>query len=65
MMAGDADGNNVITAVDYSIMRNSLGALKGDPKYDERADFNYDGKVDKADMELLSGKTGKAGAPKP
>jgi hypothetical protein len=65
LIAGDVDGNNVITVVDTTLLRSTLGKALGDPGYDARADFNYDDRVNVQDSNMMRNKTGLAGDPRP
>jgi len=60
--AGDATGDNLVSAQDFSILKNSFGKQSTDPGYDGRADFNRDGVVSSADFSLLKGNFGQGGA---
>lgn len=65
LLAGDANNNNVVTIVDFTIVRNTLGKALGDSGYDARADFNYDDRVNIVDFNLMRNKIGLGGAPHP
>ncbi|MAU11687.1 MAG: hypothetical protein CL607_17815 [Anaerolineaceae bacterium] len=54
LLAGDANDDNVISALDFSILSSSFNLLSGDPGYDARADFNGDGFITAIDFSLLS-----------
>jgi len=53
LLAGDANGDNVIDGKDIAILLAAYGTRRGQRRYDPRADFNDDGKVDIADANLL------------
>lgn len=53
-MPGDANGDRCVNILDFSIVAGAYGSHWGCPGYDVRADFNLDGVVDEADMEILS-----------
>jgi hypothetical protein len=40
--AGDANDDNCVLLVDFSILRGTFGKCQGDAAYDPRADFNGD-----------------------
>src|SRR5206468_984275 len=40
--AGDATGDNLVSAQDFSTLKNTFGKSVGQPGYDGRADFNRD-----------------------
>jgi hypothetical protein len=61
MRAGDANNNNLVNSVDFSILRNTFGKQLGDPGYDNRADFNRDNVVGASDFSLLRGNFGQGG----
>jgi hypothetical protein len=58
MRAGDANNDNVVTALDFSILRSAFGGTA-----DLRADFNNDGTVSATDFSLLRNNFGQGGAP--
>jgi len=58
---GDADNNDVVTILDFSILSTSFGLSTGNPGYDDRADFNEDGSITIQDFSLLSTNFGAAG----
>jgi hypothetical protein len=58
MRAGDADNNNLVSAVDFNILRAAFGTPN-----DLRADFNNDGLISSVDFNLLRGNFGIGGAP--
>jgi hypothetical protein len=62
MLVGDANEDNVIDVIDYSVLRSTFGRSVGDPNYDARADFNDDGTVDVTDYSLLRANFGSSGA---
>ena len=61
LLAGDVDGNNSITIIDFSILRASFGLSEGQTGYDARADLNANGTVDILDFSLLRTNFGLAG----
>ena len=60
--AGDATGDNLVSAQDFSVLKNAFGKQSTDPGYDGRADFNRDGVVNSGDFSLLKGNFGQGGA---
>jgi len=50
---GDANADDCVTIVDFSILRKALGSERGQPAYNRQADFNEDGFVSIADFWLL------------
>jgi hypothetical protein len=62
MRAGDADNNNLVTAVDFTILRNTFGLAQGNQNYDDRADFNGDQIVSSVDFTLIRNNFGTGGA---
>jgi len=51
---GDADNNNKVDIVDFSILAASFNRGAGAPSFDERSDFNMDGYVNILDFTLLA-----------
>jgi hypothetical protein len=45
LRGGDANDDNAVQLVDFSILRTTCGKCQGGPPYDGRADFNGDGRV--------------------
>lgn len=50
---GDANDDNCVTLVDFSVLVTTFGKCNGDVGYDSRADFNGDGCVTLIDFSLL------------
>lgn len=50
---GDANGDNTVDELDFSLLLNSFYKAFGDPGFDIRTDFNDDGFVDEFDFSLL------------
>jgi hypothetical protein len=63
MRAGDANDDNLVTANDFIIVRNSYGLGNGQPGYDDRADFTGDDQINIIDFNLLKVNFGLGGAP--
>jgi hypothetical protein len=63
MRAGDANNDNVVSILDFNILKNAFGKAQGDPGYDDRADFTGDNAISILDFNLLKGNFGTAGAP--
>ncbi len=59
---GDANDDNCVQLVDFSILATSFGACTGDPGFDARADFDLSGCVVLVDFSLLSANFGQCGA---
>jgi len=59
--AGDANRNNVVNVVDFSILKNTYGLACAQPSYDPRADFNNDCVVNSTDFTLLKSNNGFGG----
>lgn len=62
MRAGDANNNDVVTVVDFNIVKNTFAFGIGQPGYDDRANFNRDAVVNAVDFNLLKGSFSQAGA---
>jgi len=58
---GDANDDNFVTLLDFSILSAAFATCEGDIRYDERADFNVDGCITILDFSLLSTNFGQAG----
>jgi parallel beta-helix repeat protein len=58
---GDANGDNCVTILDFSLLRMAFGACAGDGAFDGRADFNEDGCVTILDFSLLRTNFGRCG----
>jgi len=63
MKTGDCDNDNLISAIDFIILKNSFGKTTGDPGYDARADFDGDNTITTVDFNLQRGNFGTGGAP--
>lgn len=62
MRAGDANNDNLVSSVDFTILKNTFGLSTGQPGYDDRADFNGDLVVNVSDFNLLRANFGSGGA---
>ncbi len=60
--AGDANNDNRVTALDFSILATSYNLSAGQTGYDVRADFNGDGTVTQIDYSLLTANFNNAGS---
>ena len=58
---GDANNDNVVTILDFSMLASTFGKCEGDDGYDEQADFNGDGCVTILDFSLLASNFGQVG----
>jgi len=65
LLEGDANDDNVVTILDFSILASTFGKAEADPDFDARADFNQDGVVTILDFSLLASNFGQGGAPEP
>jgi Dockerin type I domain len=63
MLTGDANNDNVVSSVDFNILRLTMNKTLGDPGYDARADFNEDRVISIVDFNLLKGNYNRGGAP--
>lgn len=61
LLAGDANNDNFITALDFSILATSFNQGPEEETYDGRADFNGDGFVTALDFSLLAVNFNSAG----
>ena len=55
LLAGDANGDNLIDVLDFGVLVNAYGSTQADPTsgYDPQADFNRDGSVDALDFGVM------------
>ena len=63
MRVGDCNNDNVISILDFNILKSTYGMGIGDPGYDDRADFTGDQVVTILDFNLLKVNFGQSGAP--
>ena len=63
LRAGDANSDNVVSSIDFNILRASFGLSSGQGGYDDRADFTGDQVVNATDFNLVRGNFGSGGAP--
>jgi hypothetical protein len=63
MRAGDSNNDNVVSVLDFNILKATFGKTQGDPGYDARADFTGDNTVSILDFNLQKGTFGQGGAP--
>ena len=63
MRVGDANDDNVVSVLDFNILKGTFGKSVGDPGYDDRADFTGDQTVNVTDFNLLKVNFGQSGAP--
>lgn len=53
LRVGDANDDNIVNGVDFSVLVTTFNVLAGDASFDARADFNADDIVDGVDFSLL------------
>jgi hypothetical protein len=58
---GDANNDNCVNVLDFTMLKNSFGKPAGDPGYDPRADFSGDNTVSVVDFNLLKVNFGQCG----
>jgi hypothetical protein len=63
MRAGDCNNDNIVSILDFNILKPTFGRSAGEPAYDGRADFTGDNIVNVSDFNLLKGNFGAGGAP--
>jgi hypothetical protein len=51
---GDANDDNCVTVLDFSILESTFGTCAGNPTYDARADFDGNDCVTLVDFSLLA-----------
>ncbi len=62
LLEGDANDDNCVQLVDFSILATTFGKCTGDPGFDARADFDLSGCVVLVDFSLQSANFGQCGA---
>jgi len=60
---GDANNDNFVSLIDFSILVSTFGKCQGATGYDDRADFDEDQCVGPLDFSLLAPNYGQAGQP--
>ena len=60
---GDANNDNIISIIDFNILKQTFGKALGDPGYDDRAEFTGNLIVSIGDFNLMKNNFGRAGAP--
>ncbi|PDV97415.1 hypothetical protein A9Q02_18355 [Candidatus Chloroploca asiatica] len=60
---GDANNDNRITVLDFSLLAGTFGRMSGADGYDARADFNGDEMISVVDFSLLVSNFGQSGEP--
>lgn len=63
LRSGDANNDNRVDIVDFSILSAAYASVSGDARYDPRADMNADGSVDLLDYSWLATRYAAYGAP--
>ena len=58
---GDANNDNKVTLLDFSVLATTFAKCTGQPGFDARADFNQDGCVTLLDFSLLASHFGQGG----
>jgi len=65
LLEGDANDDNCVTILDFSILASTFGLGTGEPGFDPSADFNQDTSVTILDFSLLAANFEQCGAPEP
>jgi len=65
LLEGDANDDNCVTILDFSILANTFALGEGEPGFDPRADFNQDTFVTILDFSLLATNFEQCGVPEP
>jgi hypothetical protein len=63
LRGGDCNSSNSVNIQDLNMLKLSYGKSKGQPGYDEKADFDRNGAVNIKDLNILKLNYGKSGAP--
>ena len=58
---GDADDNDAISGMDFSLLAGAFGSIPSDGNWDARCDFDRNGAVAGVDFSLLAGNFGDTG----
>ena len=58
---GDANNDNRVSGIDFSLLATAYGASTSSPNWDSRVDFNDDERVSAADFSLLASNYGMQG----
>jgi len=58
---GDSNGNDAVTAIDFSLLAGAFGSIPGDPNWNANCDFDRNDAVTAMDFSLLAGNFGTAG----
>ena len=61
VVAGDANNDEIIDVLDFSILASTYATSSADPGWDPRADFNNSGVIDVLDFSLLASNFGRSG----
>ena len=64
-VGGDANGDNMINALDLAILAPAYFSSTGDPGWDARADLNKDGTINALDLACLAPNYFEEGEPAP
>jgi len=56
---GDANGDCVVDATDYQLVKAHIPSIKGQPNWDKRCDLNNDDVVDGQDLQIVKANIGK------
>lgn len=62
LRSGDANNDDCVTILDFSILATAYGTAVGEPGYDARADFNGNGRIEILDFSLLATHFAECGA---
>jgi hypothetical protein len=65
LKAGDANNDNVVTLLDFSLIASNFGRTPVHAEYDGRANLNADGSINLLDFSLLSNNFNQVGAARP
>jgi hypothetical protein len=63
MRAGDANNDNLVSVLDFNILKSTFGKSVGQTGYDDRADFTGDQVITILDFNSLKGNFGLGGSP--
>jgi len=58
---GDADGNDAVIAIDFSLLAGAFGSIPGDPNWNANCDFDRNDAITATDFSLLAGSFGQCG----
>ena len=62
LLEGDANNDNCVNVIDFTMLKSTFGKSAGDPGYDARADFNGDAVINVTDFNMQKTNFGFCGS---